>query len=455
MSTDSSQLLDNNVAVPDQCMYTVKPSSVRCRQYRASIPSSNGVQFQPQGTSIFYIPARNSCFLSGKETALKYTIRYCSSSIISANTDGFGSSVISRVDVFHGSNLLESISNANVLYNAVWDTVLDPAERVGLASLYGGSSTLTSSRAGATITSTATVPGQLTVCIPLLSATCGLTLDKYLPLGLADDIRVEVTWETDAAGLVKATDLSNTYISGYSTNWVIQSPELLCNIIELDQQGMAIVNSISPASGETILHGTSWRSYNSSMPANTGSYSTLVPARFASLNSILLAPRVSSTAILSSGYSIGNRVCPNMSTYQFRVGGAMVPQKPVSLKNASTTGGYAEALFELLKCFHVVNTTMSSSSHTIASYFNAKTADAQNGPVIASTTDSVPSFLIGQEFSTFSGRSDVLLSGCNTLSSNIFFETEINTTPDAMTLNFFANYDILLIIRDGLISSRF
>jgi hypothetical protein len=191
------------------------------------------------------------------------------------------------------------------------------------------------------------------------------------------------------------------------------------------------------------------------MPANTGSYSTLVPARFASLNSILLAPRVSSTAILNTGYSIGNRVCPNLSQYYFRVGGALVPQKPVSLKNSSTTGGYSEALFELLKCFHVLNTTMSSSSHTPASYFNAKTADAQNGPVTASSTDSVPSFLIGQEFSTFSGRSDVLLSGCNTLSSNIFFETEIHTTPDAMTLNFFANYDILLIIRDGILSARF
>lgn len=458
MATDSTQLIENNVAVTDSLLYTVKPSAVRCRQYRASIPSSNGVTFTPQQTSIFYIPARTNCFLSGQETVLKYCIKNVNASNLTPKTDGFGSSVISRIDVFHGSNLLESISQANVLYSLMFDAVLDPAQRIGLGALYGGGSTITTPRIGATITSTSTVAGYLTVCIPLISSIAGMGLDKYLPLGLADDIRVEITWADEASGLVASASTADTYQSGFSTAWVIQSPEIVCNIIELDAQGMALVNSVAPPSGETVLHGQSYRAYNASMASNSsgGSFSTLVPARFASLNSILLAPRLASVTVAKEQNSISNRLNPNFSQYFFRVGGALIPQKPVILINGNTVGGYSEALFEFIKCFHTINTPMAGSCLRADYYFTAKTASTSNGPVTVAGTDSTAAFAIGQEFTTFSGRTDVLLCGMNTLSSNIFFEAEVTSSGnDSMTLNFFANYDILFVIQDGILSSRF
>jgi hypothetical protein len=458
MATDSAQLIENNVAVTDSLLYTVKPSAVRCRQYRASIPSSNGVTFTPQQTSIFYIPARTNCFLSGQETVLKYCIKNVNATNLTPKTDGYGTSVISRIDIFHGSNLLETISQANVLYSLMFDAVLDPGQRIGLSALYGGTSTITAPRTGATITSTSTIPGQLTVCIPLISAIAGMGLDKYLPLGLSDDIRLEVTWADEVSGLVSSSSAADTYITGFSTAWVIQSPEIVCNIIELDAQGMALVNSVSPPSGETVLHGQSYRAYNSSMPANSsgGSFSTLVPARFASLNNILLAPRLASVTVAKEQNSISNRLNPNFSQYYIRIGGSILPQKPVVLINSSTTGGYSEALFEFIKCFHTINTPMSGSCLR-ADYYNvAKTASTSNGPVTVAGTDSTAAFCIGQELTTFSGRTDVLLCGMNTLSSNIFFEAEVTSSGnDAMTLNFFANYDVLFVIQDGLISSRF
>ena len=458
MATDSSQLIENNVAVTDSLLYTVKPSAVRCRQYRASIPASNGVVFTPQQTSIFYIPARSNCFLSGQETVLKYCIKNVNSANLTPKTDGYGTSVLSRIDIFHGSSLLESISQANILYSLMFDAVLDPAQRVGLSALYGGSSTITTPRLGATITSTSSIPGQLTVCIPLISAIAGMGLDKYLPLGISDDLRIECTWADEISGLCMDQTNTDAYLSGYTTSWVIQSPEIVCSIIELDAQGMALVNSVAPPSGETVLHGTSFRAYNSSMPSNSsgGSFSTLVPARFASLNNILLAPRLSATTVSRSGNSISCRINPNFSQYFFRVGGALIPQRPVVLINTSTTGGYSEALFEFIKCFHVINTPMSGSCLRSDYYNVAKTANTQNGPVTAGGTDSTAAFCIGQEFTTFSGRTDVLLCGMNTLSSNIFFESEVTSSGnDAMVLNFFANYDILFVLQDGMYSARF
>lgn len=457
MSTDSSQLIENNVAITDSLLYTVKPSSVRARQYKASVPASNGVVFAPQQTSIFYIPARTQCFLSGEESCIRFCIKNVNATNLTPRTDGYGSSVIARIDIYHGSNLLESISQANVLYSLMFDAVLDPAQRVGLSALYGSSSDISTPRLGAVLTSTSTVAAQLTVTIPLISAICGMGLDKYLPLGVADDYRVEITWADEASGLVQSAATGDTFLSGFSTAWVIISPELLLNIIELDAQGMALVNSVAPQSGETILHGNSWRAYNSSMPAASGgSYSTLVAARYASLNSILLAPRLSATTIARNGNSISSRINPNISSYFWRLGGALVPQRPVVLINTSTTGGYSEALFEFIKCFHTINTPMASSVLR-ADYYNvAKTANARNGPVTAGDATATSAFCIGQEFQTFSGKNDVLLSGANTLSSNIFFECEVSGDGnDAMTLNFFANYDVLFVITDGIVSSRF
>jgi len=193
------------------------------------------------------------------------------------------------------------------------------------------------------------------------------------------------------------------------------------------------------------------------MPAASGgSFSTLVPARFASLNNILLAPRLSATTIARNSNSISSRINPNISSYYFRVGGAQIPQKPVTLINSSTTGGYSEALFEFIKCFHTINTPMSATSLKIDLYNVAKTADARNGPVTAGDATWLSGFAIGQEFETFSGKSDVLLSGMNTLSTNIFFECEVSSNGnDAMTLNFFAQYDALFVITDGIMSVRF
>jgi hypothetical protein len=458
MSTDSSQLISNNVAVTESVLYNVKPSSVRARQYRASLPSVNGVTFAPQSTAIFSIPARANCFLSGQESCLKFTIKYVNTANLLPFTDGAATSVISRIDVFSGSNLLETVQNANVLYSLMFDAVLDPAQRVGLSALYGMSNDITIPRKGQVLTNTSSAYAQLTVCVPLLTAVGGLNMDKYLPLSLSDDCRLEITFASNNEGMVKSGTNSDTFISGFSTDWVVQNPEYIASIVELDSEGMALVNSVAPPSGETVLHGTSFRSYNSSMPASSGGgYSTLIPARFASLNNILIAPRLSSSTVSAQTWSVSSRFNPNISSYYFRVGGQQIPAKPVILSNISTTGGYSEALFEMVKCFHTISTPMAATS-LLSNYYNvAKTAAAQYGVIAVDASNShICGFAIGQEFTTFSGRSDVLLCGANTLSSNIFFEAEISSSGnDAMVLNSFASFDILFVISDGLISARF
>ena len=54
--TDSSALLPNQVGVSNDCLFNLKPSSVRARSYRASVPSSNKSSFVGGDVGIFYIP---------------------------------------------------------------------------------------------------------------------------------------------------------------------------------------------------------------------------------------------------------------------------------------------------------------------------------------------------------------------------------------------------------------
>ena len=65
-------------------------------------------------------------------------------------------------------------------------------------------------------------------------------------------------------------------------------------------------------------------------------------------------------------------------------------------------------------------------------------------------------FAIATELELFAGRSDILVSGLNTLSSQIFFEGAINTAPaDTYTLDFYANYDHILVLENGILTARF
>ena len=54
-------------------------------------------------------------------------------------------------------------------------------------------------------------------------------------------------------------------------------------------------------------------------------------------------------------------------------------------------------------------------------------------------------------------RSDVLISGMNTLASQVFFECNLsaNALVAAYTLDFFANADIIYVLENGLLSARY
>ena len=186
-----------------------------------------------------------------------------------------------RLNVFHASNLLESIQQYNVLYTYLLDYQLSDASRLAMSNTLGTS--YTNIRDGISLD-----PSKImTFCIPLLSGTVGLGLDKYLPVGvLSDDIRLEFVLENATTAVVYA----NT--NATKTNWQIQGVELQLNYIELSDESQSIVNGASPLNDTVFLHGNSWKHYVATVPASTaGTFLCLIPAIFASTKSIAICPR--------------------------------------------------------------------------------------------------------------------------------------------------------------------
>ena len=463
--TDTSALIPNSVAVSSDSLFTLKSSSVRARSYRASVPSSNKSTFVGGDVAIFYIPGgRKNTYLDPQQSYIRYTVQYPSTTATdSLYIDHVGSSFINRLDIFHASNLLETVQAYNVLYSYLVDFQFTQSAKQGLSAMYGCGNGTNSMRKGLPLYGNATAANaqRLTFCMPLLSGTVGLGADKFVPIGaLSDDIRLELTWE--------ANDVAACYIAG-TTAWTILNAELELQIVELSDEGQSMVESVTPFSQPVFLHGNSWRHYVSTQQATAGQFSYLVPARFASLKTLVCLPRRSTEVTSRTSYSISSRANPNIDTYFWRVGAYIIPNKYVTLKNSNNTGGYAEAFAEVVKSFHSLNAPQYAAGIPIDYYMSADAADTNVGGGSSSTSGGVyavgsyttstsyqNAFAIAQELESFANRSDILISGMNTLSSQVFFEGSIGTAPsNTYVLDFYANYDQIIVIENGIMSARF
>ena len=226
--TDAQTLVPNRVGLPSDANFELKPSGVRSRQYRASILPTNKSVFSPSDLCVMYVPAgRRNTYLDTSQSYLRMTIKNTDGTAATATTagnsgnsfflDNTAACVINRLDIFHASNLLESIQQYNVLFNYIMDCNISTAQKLGLSSMLGtaqtigymansnvaagtavGGTNLDLSRAGALLRGQEYVGGanvafnqQYTACLPILSGTIGLGAEKYLPIGkLSDDIKL-------------------------------------------------------------------------------------------------------------------------------------------------------------------------------------------------------------------------------------------------------------------------
>jgi hypothetical protein len=472
MSDASSLVPGNPTGITNDCLFNLKPASVRSRSYRASIPAMNQQTFVGGNVIVAALPCgRRNSYLDPTMSYKRFTIYNPDPTAANFITiDNCVSSFFDRLDVFHGSNLLETCQSYAPLYSYLTDFQMTASAKQGLSTMYGfnkSSGTQTSlARSGLNI-----YGGQsLTFCIPILSGLIGLGADKMVPIGaLNDDIRLEFSLASNNVACVYSQSATNV-------PWIMTAFELELQIVELSDEGQSMVESVTPFSQPVYLHGTSWRHYTGVLPSgSSGGFSYLLAARFGSLKTLLVLPRRNTETNNALAYSNSSRINPQISQYFFRAGAFIIPNKVVTLQQGGnsgsrTTGGYAEGYAEIVKSFHSLNSAWMSSGCDAAAYNVADSADATVGGGSGSTQGLVTlgssgansylnAFAIAQEMEVFPNRGDIMVSGFNSLNCQIYFEGTINSNVPvgsaSYVLDFYAQYDSIFAIENGLISARY
>jgi len=494
MATDNSQFFPNRKALSQEFNYTPKPSSVNGRSFRVSVPSSNGSgPFTAGTTMIFNIPCgRRNCVLDPAGSYIRYTVKStavaqtASSANISAlpvagSTAVAGSygaglfmdhnaySVFNTMTIYSGSNMIEYINGCNILYSYILDTNFSYSNALYNSLNYGmyvpdaspldvRRGTLISTVAQATATATATsstiINEQNTFCLPLLSGLLGIgSSGKMVPIYAINDVlRIEILLENQTQAF--ATLGTFTTVPAYS----IINAELELQYIELDGEGMSLINSTTPSGSPIFIVGNSFRHYVQTIKnATQGIYSCLIPSKLASLKSVHILPRRSTEVNSSTSYSLSSRVNPYFEYVVLKISGTQIPQKPLLLTGTSTTGGFAEGAIEIQKCFGSLIATDKAGLLNATNYNVAPTASAGTGVFAVRTglNSYQNAFAISIDTELF-GSKDTVVNGLNCLAESMYFEANITTDTDAdYTLDFFASFDNLFIVdQTGYVSSR-
>jgi hypothetical protein len=491
MATDNSSFFPNRKALSQEFNYTPKPSSVNGRTFRVSIPASNAPSFTAGQTMIFNIPCgRRNCVMDPNSSYIRYTVKSTaaaqtattsaiSSYLVNGSTaatatygaglqlDHNAYSIFNTTTLYSGSNMLEYINGCNVLYSYILDTNFSYSNALSNSLHYGMAvpdsyapdirkgallSNIATVSASATATSSTIISEQNTYCLPLLSGLLGIgSSGKMVPIYAINDVlRLEILLENQTQAFAQ--------VGGVTTVYSVINAELQLTFIELSDEGMALINSTAPPSQPIFIVGNSFRHYVQTIKnATTGIFSCLVPSKLASLKALHILPRRNTEINSASSYSLSSRINPYFDYIVLKVSGTQIPQKPIYLQNTSTTGGYAEGLIEIDKCFGSLISTDKANLLFTNNYNVGVAANTSTGVFAPSTGNNsyLNAFALSVDLELF-GSKDTIINGLNCLAESMYFEANISNDPGAdFTLDFYASYDALYIVDStGYVSTR-
>ena len=480
-------------ALTGDMMLGLKPSAPRSRAYRVSIAPNNKQVFGPTDCIYIDIPtSRPNTWYDPAQSYLKFSVQ-CSATAACNAIDGIyvdntAYSFFSRLDIYNGSNLLETIGQYGALCNTILDATLTESDKAGLSCMIGSNPLTTiynpanaalgaygtvnacqsmGDRSGLMLKAVAVANGigtaiPQTFCLPMMSGIIGVNASKMIPVG---SLRAPISLQIYTA----ANDDAIFYgLVGVGALWQIVNVEFVATYVEVldDNFGQHFDPSIPQ-----YISTKSWRESAFTIPANTaGENTALLAFRMASITNILGRFRNCTSNVqgvtATAAYRTSSSVNPSMSYYYFKVGSQIYPNKPVYCFNTGLTGNGAEAFAELMKSFHSLDTVHGNSALTYSQY-NVSTNAIGNwtGPFIPSLKaqgaydTANNAFCIGQEFESFCHKSDTILSGLSTLNTNLFFTYGVaagqTTGAVGVTAEFYAQYDLILVLQDGYISAKY
>jgi len=458
----------------------IKRRAMASRSYRVRIAPSNAVTFAAGSTAYLDLPSNLSgTFMDMSQTYIRFKVAYtntckgANSTIAPIALDKCGAyGFFQRVACITSGQQIFDLNNYNVLAAALMDTDASNDWKANAGNVlvgttaacpHGESIGLPAPAAGSALDSS--VITYRTYCVPFILNPFALQ-KKLVPLFSLDSLRFRITFETLQKAIIQGAVNAHNSV-GYS----IADMELVSYFTELSPSAMAQLDSMT--GGVYNLLCPSYSNAQASMTTTSTVLNSVLGIAVSSLERIIVIHRTNAAVDDVGSASLGGRTTSGLTTAQFFINSEAFPQRNVSVDDMA-----AEPLAEYLISDHALsdftrssgiqnfnvslgvqsqnvysphlyNNTNIAQDSTLpaANAWNNKGTGDVDGLGMGAATTNVGSFLLAIELETgcSAGRSDRLYSGISTISSVVQYKGTY-TSPQAATLDFFAQFTVLLTL---------
>jgi len=412
-------------ALPSSVNYEALPSlpaGAVCRD--VVLRATNGATFQPNQNLIFDF--NNAGFIDPQSVYIRYKYTLTSAGASSMIGTPYATP-FSRLNLYMGSNQVESISSYNQTVNALTNMTMDVSQKYGLQALYGFT---TSSPAALLPDLDGRTCAQNEVNTVGGHLPCLLTnSDKYFPAFLAPQLRLELQMDS-VANMFRPDSVA------VPTNIVLSNVEVCYRQIDMGAEVEAMVR----AEGDIMIKSSSFMNTASVLGAGAqGQISLIFNQRLASIKSAFLL--FASTQADSNLWGDSVDITSGNGSYQIEIAGTPYPQTPYNsqLNKNGILAGLKGAIGS------IYDKENSQSINTVEWSLNDGDATTLTEP---------GKFIIGCNTETIS--SDFILSGVSSQNSSISASLSLGTaTVDSHNVHLLLNYDAIIeISADGFASVK-
>lgn len=397
--------------LPQNLNYKGKIEAAAATSFTSSIIPQNGSTADFGNTIIINIPTGNNLCLASSENYLRFTVDNLTNGATAGaySYDVCGAhSYVERIRLFSSSNLIQDITNYNMLAKLVYSLQIPSDALKGKYNVMNGSRGDTDYVVGeyGTLAANAAIPAR-TFCLNLISLIGSLG-SQYFPLFActASNLRLEITFVSN----VNQALGSFTALTVTTNKLPFNNIEFVANYIKLSDEALSMVySSLDGKPLQLCVPDWSNYAYNVQLPLTTSTQiSVPIPAKFSSLRSIFVGIRKNTGQNLAFPQSSVNF---GLSEYFFRLGAECMPSRPVTNLIAS----YCEAA----KAMGSLSDYQFTPTANFNSYTLAQNTDFVNAAAVTATSSGT--FFIGIDLESYvNAPKTTIFSGINTNNSDCY-----------------------------------
>ena len=429
--------------LPQNLNYKGKIESAPAVSFTSAIQPQNGTGPYLVGqTIILNIPTQNNLVLVGSESYLKFkfTLPLNGATANHFRWDLAGAhGIIDRIRIFSGSNLLQDISNYNMLAKLIFSLSVPSDGLKGKYNAMAGCRPDTDYLTGDGLARAANAAAtSYTYALNLISLIGSLSSSTYFPLFACTSasLRVEISLVSDwkmAFGSV--LDITPT----------LTDVEYLANFIKLSDSAMEMIYSSMDGQPLQVCV-PDWSNYQDTKTLNTTStqVSVAIPAKFSSLRAIFVSLRTTTGALTFFPHSSTTQ---GISQYFFRVGAQILPSKPPD----TSAQMYCECIKAIGSLSDILYTPVANMSG-----YTLKTDTALDTTTF--TNKDSGCFFVGLDLENYvNAPKSSIFAGYNSNNDDIYFVGTYvaGTALTAGRFDAFALYDSVLVFENNTCYRKF